>query len=300
MKRVKIILTILFPAILIALPHIGFAASLYFSVSSKEFNTEDIFVAQVKLSSPNENINVAEGILTFNKNILDVKGISTGDSIFSLWTRAPVFSNENGMIMFTGGTPEGFKGKEGEILKIVFVAKAKGKANLAFAKDSALYLSDGKGTKIQSQMEPAVISVLARPSDKAPKDEWSGVLAGDKSPPNGLEVKLGNDPSLFGGKYFISFFATDDGSGIKSYEVKEGDGDFVESESPYVLKDQNLKSQIQIRAADKAGNYSIAKFSPRLARMEIYLNLLIMLAIIMVFVAIGIVYSKLKKKHARR
>ncbi len=120
MKKIKTILIIFCPLILIALPKIGLAASLYFSITPAEIHQNDVFVTEVKVSSPQEKINVADCILSFNKDILQVEGISTGDSIFSLWTRSPIFSNDTGRITFTGGAPNGFQDEEGKILKIIF------------------------------------------------------------------------------------------------------------------------------------------------------------------------------------
>lgn len=296
MKKSKKILILFFLVASAALPKIVLAASLYFSITPAEIHQNDVFVAEVKVSSPQEKINVADGILSFNKDILEVAGISTGDSIFSLWTRTPIFSNDTGVIMFTGGAPTGFQGQEGEILKIVFLAKEKGRANLAFADDFALYLNDGKGTRIKPQTEPIAISVLEHPEGIAPKDEWGEILANDKTSPSDIEINLGRDPSLFDNKFFISFFATDEGSGIKSYEVKEGEGDFIKSESPYVLKDQSLGKSVFVRVTDKAGNYKLAQFNPELAPKPIYANWRFLLIIIFALLAIGMAYPKLKKK----
>lgn len=299
MKKIKNILMLFFLVASAALPRIVLAASLYFSITPAEIRQNDVFVAEVKVSSPQEKINVADGIISFNKDILDVKSVSTGNSIFSLWTRTPIFSNDTGRIIFTGGAPNGFQGKEGKILKIVFLAKEKGKANLAFAGDSALYLDDGKGTKIQPKLEPLTILVLERSQKETPKDEWQGILASDKTPPSDPEIKLGKDPSMFDNKFFISFFATDEGSGIKSYEVKEDDGDFVQTESPYVLKDQSLKKSVFVRVTDKAGNEKIVQLKPELVKKPFYLNwwfISILIALILVRV---LMWFLTKKKHAK-
>ncbi len=300
MKKSKKILILFFLIASAALPKFVLAASLYFSIIPAEIRQNDVFVAEVKISSPQEKINVADCVLFFNKDILDVKGISTGDSIFSLWTRSPIFSNDTGRIIFTGGAPTGFQGQEGEILKIVFLAKEKGKANLAFAGDCALYLNDGKGTKIQPKTNPLTISVLESSQKETPKDEWQGILATDKTPPSDPEIKLGRDPSMFDNKFFISFFATDEGSGIKFYEVKEGEGDFVRSESPYVLKDQSLKSPIFVKAIDKAGNEKIVQLKPELVKKPFYLNLWfisILVALILVRVLMWFLTKKACKKQ---
>ncbi len=300
MKKIKTIFIIFFALILIALPKIGLAASLYFSITPAEIRQSDVFVVEIKVSSPQEKINVADCILSFNKNILAVVSISTGGSVFNLWTKSPIFSNDTGQISFTGGAPNGFQGEEGKILKIVFLAKEKGQADLTFAGDSALYLNDGKGTKIQPKKESLNISVLERSKESISKDEWQGILANDKTPPSDPEIKLGQDPSVFDNKFFISFFAADEGSGVKSYEVKEGNRDFIKSESPYVLKDQSLKSAVLVRVTDNAGNYKIARLNAPLAPKLVYKNWWFLLTIIFALLVIFAAYFKLKKKYARK
>lgn len=66
---------------------------------------------------------------------------------------------------------------------------------------------------------------------------------------------MGQDPRVFGGKYFVSFFTTDSKSGVDHYEIKEGDNGYKTAQSPYLLSDQNLRSVVRVRAYDVAGNY---------------------------------------------
>jgi hypothetical protein len=265
------------------------AASLYFSSNSSDIRKNDTFVVDLKLSSPDQKVNVADGSISFDQDVIQVEGISTGGSIFSLWTRPPVFSNANGMIIFTGGVPNGFKGSAGQVFKIVLLAKESGKAQLSFSEDTVLYLNDGNGTKIDPSKGSLEISVGEPSSESSPKDEWKKTLSEDKTPPGNLEIKLSNDSTMFDNKYFISFFAIDSGSGIKSYEVKEGSGDFTKTESPYVLKDQSLKSDVFVRVTDKAGNYKIGKL-----QKTGYANQSLGFIIIIVLLLAYAVYFKLK------
>ncbi len=257
-KFSKILIPIIAVAIFLILPKAAKAASLSFSLDSKQIYAGDVFVVQLNLESLKEKVNVAEASVHFDSSILEVQDISTGGSIFSMWTRAPIYNNQTGQIMFTGGTTGSFSGSEGDVLKIIFVAKQKGDASLDFAVDSALYLADGKGTKISPHFNNGLVSVLGRPQNYNSTNPWDSLLAGDKTPPKNLIVVLGKDPSVFDNKYFISFSATDSESGISYYAVKEGQSDFVQTESPYVLKDQTLASKVSVKAVDKAGNVTTA------------------------------------------
>lgn len=84
----------------------------------------------------------------------------------------------------------------------------------------------------------------------------------DIIPPEEFIPEIGQDPSMFGGKYFLSFATTDKTSGIDYYEVREGKQDFKKTSSPYLLEDQSLGKEIIVRAYDKAGNERIAEIIP--------------------------------------
>ena len=240
-------------------PTLAKAATVYFSPNSDNISQDDVFIVEARISSPEEAINVAEGTIKFDNNKLEVKELSTGGSIFSLWPKPPVFSNQDGKISFVGGVPGGFQGEDARVLKIIFLAKNEGEAELAFQDDTSLFLNDGSGTKISPWLRPMSLNILKPLPEVAPKDEWQSVIEGDKVPPEPFEVVIGRNPAIFDNQYFVSFFAVDGQSGIAYYQIKEGDGDFVQAESPYLLKDQSLESIIEAKAVDKAGKERIAK-----------------------------------------
>jgi hypothetical protein len=84
----------------------------------------------------------------------------------------------------------------------------------------------------------------------------------DSTVPEEFKSEIGQDPSVFEGKYFLSFSTTDKLSGIDHYEVREGKKDFKIAKSPYVLEDQNLRGKIIVKAIDKAGNEQISEIIP--------------------------------------
>ncbi len=241
------------------LPKIIFAATLYFTSNSQNIYNGDTFIIEARISSPDKLINVIDGTFLFDRDKMTVKELSTGGSIFPLWAQEPVFSNTDGKISFVGGAPDGFQGERGIILRIIFTAQSEGKAQLVFDDKSLVFLSDGKGTKINYQHNSFTIPILKRPSEIAPKDEWQKIIEEDKTPPEPFEIDIGRNPTIFGNKYFISFFASDRGAGIVYYEVKEGDRDFVRAESPYLLENQSLQDIIKVKAVDKAGNERISE-----------------------------------------
>lgn len=257
-KNFQIIVFTFFSLALILPAQFAHAASSSFVLSTGQVRAGDVFVAELNLADLEQKINAMDGLIIFDPAFLQVKDVSTGDSVFKLWPRTPDFTSIEGKIMFTGGVPSGTIG--GSIVKIAFLAKKAGQANFYLSDDSALYLNDGKGTKTSAQNQKVALTVLESDGSVPVQNTWQESLSSDKFAPKNLIIQLGSDPYTFDGKYFISFFAEDKESGIDHYEVKEGDKDFVATASPYVLTDQSLKSKIFVKAVDKADNEIIKEF----------------------------------------
>lgn len=234
-----------------------YAAEIYFITKEQNIYPDDIFVVEARVSSPDELINVADGSFGFNKNKLEVQELSVGGSIFGLWADGPSFSNIQGKVSFIGGTPTGFQGQDGLILKAIFKASEVGEVMFEFSDDFSVLLSDGKGTKIVPQTRPLALTIIERPLEISPKNEWQESIAKDTTPSEFAEAIIARDPGIFEGQYFISFFAKDEESGVLYYEVKEGDGDFIRAVSPYILQDQTLSGSVLVKAVDGARNESI-------------------------------------------
>jgi hypothetical protein len=282
--KISILFTLIFSFLLFSRPLL--AASLQFSNQNNEIRVGDVFVVDVKLLSENEKINVADIVLYYDQSVLEVLDISTGNSIFNLWTRNPIFSNETGKIIFTGGVAGGISTDLGQIIRIVFSAKKSGTGSLVFSSESALYLNNSKGTLAQLNYEDLNITILEKNIQGELNNEWYKLLNADKTPPSKINVTLGRDESVFDNKYFISFTGEDHESGVKLYEIKEGHTGFVVSESPYVLRDQSLNSSLWIKVSDHAGNYKIVEFDPKeigkaVSRNRYFVSIVIILAIIM-------------------
>ncbi|MDO8601290.1 MAG: hypothetical protein Q7R46_01260, partial [bacterium] len=193
-------------------------------------------------------------------NLLKVVDFSKGDSILNLWVEEPNVKTDG--IFFVGGIPQGFNGK-GRILRIIFQVEKDGQGNIDFAENSRALLNDGLGTPAKFAAQGAVITVLPGKS-VIPSDAWKKELERDKTAPEPFKIEIGRDLSVLEGKYFLSFVAADKQTGIDHYEVKEGEGDWVRAERPYLLQDQSLKSKILVKAVDKAGNEKVVEYtSPR-------------------------------------
>ncbi len=137
-------------------------ASLYFTPSVGTYVLDDKFTIAVKAFVGGTNINAAEGLISFDKNFLEVVSISDTGSIFSLWPIQPSFSNSQGTVSFAGGVQApGYSGQQGKVLNITFKAKAVGIGLVRFS-SGAILSNDGKASNILESMGSANFTIAAK------------------------------------------------------------------------------------------------------------------------------------------
>ena len=270
LKKQKIWLLIL---ILFLLPFSTRAALLYFEPSSFELKSGQTFILKIEISTQKDCINAVKINLKFPKDLLIAKDFSDGDSILTLWPESPLIDQEKGEISFTGGIPKGYCEDKGLLGKVIFQAKEvsqKIEGKIKFLDNSLVLLNDGFGSKAKLEKKDFVFSLLPEKVE-IPKDVWQETLKKDKNPPEKFELEIRKDPLLFGGKYVLIFNTRDKESGISHFEVAEQKMKFCfpaerekweRAKSPYLIKDQSLKSIIKVKAVDKAGNERIVTFNP--------------------------------------
>jgi hypothetical protein len=155
-KIYKIALVFIFLAML---PLITEAATLYFSPSSGSYTVGGTLSVNVYVSSIDQAMNAASGVISFPQDKLEVASLSKSGSIFSLWVQEPTFSNSAGTVNFEGIVLNpGFTGASGKVITINFRAKAAGAALLNFSSGSVL-ANDGKGTNILTSLGNAQFSL---------------------------------------------------------------------------------------------------------------------------------------------
>jgi len=135
------------------------AASLYFSPSSGSYTVGQNFSTSIYVSSAEQAMNAASGVITFPQDKLEAISLSKSGSIFSLWVQEPSFSNSAGTINFEGiALNPGFTGASGKLITVNFRVKAAGVAMLNFSSGSVL-ANDGKGTNILASLGNAQFSL---------------------------------------------------------------------------------------------------------------------------------------------
>ncbi len=159
-KKIKSLISFIFAAVMFAvLPVAASAATLSFSASSGEYAVGKTLSVSVYVSSADQAMNAASGVISFPSDKLEVISLSKTGSIFTLWVQEPSFSNSAGTINFEGIVLNpGFTGSSGKAITITFRTKAAGNASLTFSSGSAL-ANDGKGTNILTGMGNANFSI---------------------------------------------------------------------------------------------------------------------------------------------
>ncbi|MEK7471239.1 MAG: cohesin domain-containing protein [Patescibacteria group bacterium] len=157
-KRIKILFVIFMSfSVFFLFASISHASTeIYFQKDLKEIAKGDTFSADLKISST-EMINVIDGTIIYDKDKLEIKEVKINDSLLSLWVKEPVFNNEIGELSFVGGSPDGFNGTDGQILRIIFLVKKDGVSLLSFKDSFSVFINDGKGTKINPWLRPMTI-----------------------------------------------------------------------------------------------------------------------------------------------
>jgi hypothetical protein len=264
------------------------AATLYMDPSETHGYRADTITVSVRADTDEgECINAVDATITYGSAVSAVD-VSRGDSIMSLWVEEPVIDPVARTIKFAGGIPNGYCGRvpgdprlTNTIARIVFqvpgFAVGGGdtkEAEIAFAPETRVLQNDGEGTEAPLKVFGSRITLDDKPGT-AISNEWGDEVAQDDVPPSPFSLELVQNDDVWSGKYYIVFSTTDKQSGLDHYEVMEEpmeemglfrwgipDVEWTEAKSPYVLRDQRLKSIIRVKAVDKAGNERIALFAP--------------------------------------
>jgi hypothetical protein len=265
------------------------AAFLYLDPAEPVVYRGDTITVSLRLDTDtDECVNVVDAVLQYDEGIRAVD-VSRGDSILNIWVEDPKINEMERTITFAGGITGGYCGRAAGdpsltnvIADIVFQSPGfaiggggdSKNPSITIADSSSVLLNDGFGTIAPLRSQGAVITLEGVPGTER-TDTWSARVADDTVAPSDFALTLFRDETAFSGNYFITWNTQDKQSGIDHYEVMEeplkdfyafrwgrADAPWVETESPYVLKDQTLNSTIRVKAIDKAGNETIAVLVP--------------------------------------
>ena len=163
-RRISLWLTIFYFLFSVNEVHAA-SASLYLSPSSGSFLVGSVFTVSVFLNTEGNEINTVQADLKFSSDILQVTSPTIGTSFIAQWLNPPNYSNERGVISFSGGVPGGIKTSAGLISSITFRAISSGIAKIQIAKDSQVLLNDGRGTDILTNTVDGEYQILIPPPE---------------------------------------------------------------------------------------------------------------------------------------
>lgn len=273
------------------------AAELYSTAVAKQVRVGGTVVVDVRLNTEGKQLNAVEGILHVQGDVVRVSDISVGGSVLTLWPRTPVAeaASHGTDIAFTGGVPGGFMQSDALLFKLILTTEKSGKVAIQ-PEHIVSYENDGRGTKILASMSSLTLTVSE--SGGASANSWERTVTSDSTSPEPFTISLGQNPSVYDNKKFISFNTTDAGSGVDHYEVVEDASAPVGAESPYVLRNQNAR-RITVTAYDKAGNAQTATLNLTSERLVSPLVVYVGLALGVLCILIVLVYIVRRRKKTK-
>jgi len=270
------------------------AAKLGLTSEIQEIGLSQQFQVDLVLDTENEEINAVEGKVIFPGDLLELKEIRDGNSIVNFWIERPKVE-QTGIIGFSGIIPGGYVGKKGLIFSAIFQSKNEGEGIIEIREAKTL-LNDGKGTEASLSNSNFQLSILKQPSiPQIPIPEIK-----DTDLPEDFKPEAARNLNIFEDRWFLVFATQDKGSGIDRYEVLENrkqkieNREWIKADSPYLLKDQELKSYIYVKAVDKAGNERIATLSPQ-NPLKWYENYFVLFIIIISMIFVYLILRRVKR-----
>ena len=226
-------------------------------------------------------INAVEGTV-----LLDTahtwEAVETGESIVLYWVTPPQIQGRS--ISFAGLIPGGFvgvataAGLTGDGL--LFRLKGVGENSSVTLTDTAVYLNDGEGSKIA----PVAVEYSQREKILSYEEEE------DRTPPEWVTGEVLENGDIL----LLVLAAEDKETGVAYFEVKEGGGQWVQTQNPYILTQESVQKPLYVRAYDQAGNFREIRISPPANYMMVISSVLLGLLILLLY--FGIPRWKLKNR----
>jgi len=247
------------------------AAELYFGASETVVSIGAPVEVGVFLNTEGKVDNAVAGTVHFSSDQFSLSAVRDGGSGITMWIERP---NEvgPGSIAFSGVTPGGFMEDKLFLFSMKLIPTGSGSSIVTY-EDMEVLLNDGLGTSDSVAASPITFTIRSVPAvvepseQEAPSSETESRIesVSDQIPPEPFAVEYVQDSQLADGKNVLIFNAVDRDSGIDRYEVVEEYPWFdirawfeksepVVTGSPYVLIDQEQRTDVAITAVDRVGN----------------------------------------------
>lgn len=299
MKKLFIYLfSISIAVVTLCMPHKGYSAMISADVPSNSVGIGSVVPVYLIIDAQKQ-INAVSGIITLG-NAFSIESVSDANSIVNFWIEHPKAERSTNKVTFAGIIPGGFEGKA-SLLRLDVRAKQEGVHDIGLSgADIKVYLNGPDGVQDTATLSDISLSVDDKPASISP---------GDTELPEHFLISVTQNDLLHEGKWVVIFATQDKQSGIKEYQVAERKGkrvkdyavlDWKHAESPYVVKDQHLRSFIYVKAIDYAGNERIEVMPPQYP-ITWYDYIILNLPIVLIFVGALTIIIKvfLRNLHER-
>lgn len=214
-------------------------------------------VMTISIDPAGKDINSFKSELIFSDTVR-VLEIRTDNSPTTFWLEKEV-AESGRQVSLAGSIPSPIQ-EPFIVAHIVFRATVPNSNAIIYSRSSTIYAHDGQGTIMpltELYIDLPILSVDARVITSTQDD----LLLRDDTVPQISYSNIVRDSNIFENKFVLYFLATDKESGIQFVEVREGNGPWMQTSSPYILAHQFLPLPIAIRATDMHGNTQIVYVS---------------------------------------
>ncbi|HUX36012.1 MAG TPA: cohesin domain-containing protein [Candidatus Paceibacterota bacterium] len=142
------------------------AANLFLTADNQQPAVGGTVNVNVRISSSDQTVNAAQGVLYYPKDILEVSQIIRTDSIFDIWLSQPTVNTSTGEISFLGGGTNAFSGTSLQVFTVSFKVRGTGSGVIGF-RSSEVTAGDGTGANILASSTGITIAAGGAPL-KAP------------------------------------------------------------------------------------------------------------------------------------
>lgn len=247
----------------------------------------------ILIDTEKQEVNTVSATLTFSSKNIVVRDVSDANSLINIWIEKPSFSEKDSKIHFSGIVPGGYNGSRGQLIKIFLEVGRNGEINFS-PTESTVLLNDGIGTEAKINQRPLILKSSDLITTATSTNKTASI------PPESFTPIITSDPSVYSGKNILIFSTTNKGSGIDHYEVLETGiqsvGIWKNAESPYLLEDQSLTSDVYIRAVAKDKSFIVVKIPAtnisQLEKLKNNYSLFLVLIILLLLIVGAMIYRR--------
>jgi hypothetical protein len=271
------------------------AVIMSFETPKNRTSLNEEFYIDLLLDTEGDSINAIEGNIKSIGGGLSFIKAENGKSMMDLWVQKPEIINSS--IVFAGISTNGFSGVidpfnknkkiPGLITRLFFKSNRAGEI-LFTTSDFTLNKNDGYGTEV---IAPA-ISLSMVVNNQEYIEEENIEIQNDSLPQ--IEASIVQDINLYNNKHVLIFEAKDKENGIDKVLIKEGNKNWKEIKSPYLLKDQSRQSIIVLKAINHSGQSTLISIDG-LPKVNNWTNYIEFIFVIVFIIFIIYIKRKLKK-----